>query len=257
MKIVALASMPFDLELACFGTLARYIKAGHVVHIIIAKASKDKMGWTQIMMETLRKLSQMIGISQVCFTDRFDYSSVTQDNANVISAFIKTINPSLIIMPFWKASNQKRKILAKTSLIACRGIGSILMYELDRNASFFPTVYFMVSTDEISLKASCLAQHGRMVTNLGLDRKANCFNLDLVTMKKYQISLLSQILRSKSNSEIKSPKNVEDEQDHKKEEHGEKKQSSHPVYSQEGGRNVLVEVFESHRMLLVDNDDGL
>jgi hypothetical protein len=50
-------------------------------------------------------------------------------------------------MPSWKSPNHKRKILARVSLIACRGIGTILMYEPDtaNNTDFVPSVIFKTS----------------------------------------------------------------------------------------------------------------
>jgi hypothetical protein len=45
-----------------------------------------------------------------------------------------------------------RRILSRVSLIACRGIGTILMYELDttNNTNFFPTIIFEVSAEPAS-----------------------------------------------------------------------------------------------------------
>ena len=270
MKIVAIGSMPSDLELACFGTLSKCIKDGHEVHIIIAK---DKLDWTQMKMETLGRVSEKIGVSQVYFTDRFDYNSVTQDNADVLRSFIKTIDPSLVIMPFWKAYNRKRKILAKTSLIACRGFGNILMYELEKNTNFRPTIYFVISGVEISIKTSCYAEYGRLASKPIVNRKANCFDLNLLTMKKYQLPLFPQtstgletstsgagtvlphnyeqqlIFANGANSEIYIQENIRNDH-HKK--IGIK--PSHKLYRQQLCMNVLVEVFDSHRMLLVDRD---
>jgi hypothetical protein len=186
-------------------------------------------------------------------------------------------------MPFWKTSNQKRKILANTSLIACRGIGSILMYELERNTSFLPNVYFIVSADEYSIKASSLVEHGSMINELGLEGKANCFNLDLMTMKKYQVPIFPQSFTSlehtagtgtmmprsydqqlmfanNATAEMKSQEPVENDQHNNKGTHRDikqQRQESRGLYLQETGMNVLVEVFESHRMLLVDDHNGL
>jgi hypothetical protein len=268
MKIVAIASLPLDLELACFGTLSRCIKNGHEVHILVAKSKRDSSIWTKMKMETLRKVSRLIGVSQVYFTDRFDYSSVTQDNAKVITSFLTTIDPSLVIMPFWKACNQKRKILAKTSVVACRGIGSLLMYELERNTNFVPTVYFEISPDDISTKTSSLAEYGTLAPEVGLGRKANFFNLDLLTTKKYKLPLLPQIAFSvantdsvvfdnDANTEVEKLETVENNQDNEKRTRREIKQRFHRLYSRKAGMDALVEVFESHRILLLDHADGI
>jgi hypothetical protein len=279
MKIVAIGSIPLDLELACFGTLSKCIKDGHDVHIIIAK---DKaIGWTQMKMDALRKVSQKIGVSQVYFTDKFDYSAVIQDNVTMLDSVLKEIDPSLVIMPFWKATNRKRKILAKTSLIACRGIGRILMYALERNSSFLPTVFFVISSEDVSIKRSCLADYGKSITEPVLNKKANCFNLNLSTMKKYPFPLLlrtSPLEKSTASftdavishnnhdqqlmfvngagAKIEKLEHTKNDNDANKDLQGQIKQRLRQgVNAQEGNVHVLVEVFESHRMLLVDTDE--
>jgi hypothetical protein len=156
------------------------------------------------------------------------------------------------------------------------------MYELERDTGFLPTVYFIVSADEFSIKTSSLVEHGNLVNELGLEGKANCFNLDLVTMNKYQVPIFPQtstslehtagtgtmmsrsydqqlMFANNASSEVKSQEPAENDQHNKKDTHRDLKQrqTSHKLHTQETGMNVLVEVFESHRMMLVDNDDGL
>ena len=88
------------------------------------------------------------GITQTFIIDAFDYSGISQVNADAVNSHIKNVKPSLVIMPSWKSPNHLRMILARTSLIACRGIGSILMYELDAdNTSFNPNITFEVPVE--------------------------------------------------------------------------------------------------------------
>jgi hypothetical protein len=197
-----------------------------------------------------------------------------------LGSFLKTINPSLVIMPFWKSHNQRRKILANTSLIACRGIGSILMYEPGRNRGFQPTVHFEISADEIALKTSCLREYRSLINEPRLNRKVNCFNIDLLTMKKYQLALLprtsTSVETSKSSStsgvmlednfeqqllvagdghaEIEKLSNAKNEPDNIK--HiARQTRLSNTLFAKQSSMDTFVEVFESHRMLLVDHDD--
>jgi hypothetical protein len=157
LNILAIGCIPADLELGCFGILSRYIRDGHNGYLVIAK---DKMGWTQTNIEVLRESSRKIGISQVYFTDKFDYSAVTQNNLNLLRSFIEIISSvSLVIIPFWKSVNEKRKILGKSSLTAFRSIENILMYESDKNCIFIPSVFFIMSKVDISIKISCLAAY--------------------------------------------------------------------------------------------------
>ncbi len=93
------------------------------------------------------------GITQTFIIDAFDYSAISQVNADAVNSHIKNVKPSLVIMPSWKSPNHLRMILARTSLIACRGIGTILMYELDADdTSFNPNITFEASVTETAAK---------------------------------------------------------------------------------------------------------
>jgi hypothetical protein len=210
MNILAIGSMPSDLELTCFGILSKCNRDGHESYVIIPE---DIYEWPERWRKTLIDSCKKINISQVHFTERFDYSGVTQDNVDVLSSFIKTIKPSLVFMPFWKSHNEKRKILARTSLIACRGIGNILMYELEENKSFVPTVCFKTSEHDSQLKASCFDAYDTILVEQKFSQKAAS-----LPIKKSELSTQSSHIYS-----ILEP-------------------------------SAAIEMFESHRMLLVDNE---
>ena len=147
--------MPFDLEISCFGTLKKYIDNRHEVHLIIAK---NRDNWTKTMISGIKESAKIVGISQVHLTKRFDYSAVTQDNVNVLRTIIEPINPTISIIPSLIAVNKMRMILAKSALLACREVRNILMYEIDKNESFLPSVYSIIS-DEFQVKISCLSAY--------------------------------------------------------------------------------------------------
>jgi LmbE family N-acetylglucosaminyl deacetylase len=156
MKVVAICSAPFDLEFCCFGTLAKYIEEQNEVNIIIA--NDDKIYPTEKRIQLVSESSKKIGVSEVYFTNGFDYSAVTQRNVKVLRLFIEKIIPSLAIIPFNNTFNLKRKVLSHSALIACHGTQSILMYELNKNPDFIPDTFVMIA-DEASSKASYLVAH--------------------------------------------------------------------------------------------------
>jgi hypothetical protein len=141
MEIVAIGGMPVDLEIGCLGTLSKFQKQGHQVSLV---AVGKKSMWTKKMVNSFKELSTKIGTSQVYFTDRFDYSSVTQDNVNVLRSIIEPIHPSVAIFPFNMGSDRKSKIISESSLLACRSIENVLMYEIHKNKIFLPNVYFVL-----------------------------------------------------------------------------------------------------------------
>lgn len=284
MKIATIGAMPSDLEFGCFATLSKYIRQGHDISIIIAKdSSKSSLAeWDEMSLRKFKILSRNIGITGLYVTDRFDYSAVTQDNADVLNSLIKMINPSLIIMPFWKATHNKRRVLAKTSLIACRGFGNIFMYELEENKDFNPTIYFQVSVQDAYVKKCCLSAYCGLSATTNEDEynvilKKTIKEINLASRKGYQLLSLSQE-RSEVNHGISKNTKYNDiyDADGAKErsgylnypvntsidkpETGRKSSSSLQQiilrYTQNFSRRIPIEVFESHRMLLVETGTG-
>ena len=157
MKIVAIFCFPLDLELTSFGTLSKLVKTGHQVHVVVVGNTIES--WTHNYKRLISHSCKTIGIENILFTDRFDYSSVTQDNALVLNSIIRQVIPELVIIPFWKSYNHKLSILAKTSLIACRGIGNIVMYNFSKNAKYNPNIFVKLSKQESLAKLDSLMNY--------------------------------------------------------------------------------------------------
>jgi hypothetical protein len=146
MKVVVIGCAPSEIISACGTTIASLAKEGHTIYALMVSSDESESS----SLPKIANVPQLaaIGIMETFIINGFDYSAITQINADAVNSYMKNIKPSLVIMPSWKSPNRMRKILARTSLIACRGIGSILMYELDaNNTSFNPTVIFEASVE--------------------------------------------------------------------------------------------------------------
>jgi len=151
MKVAVIACAYSEIISACRLTISRFAKEGHLIYAIIAP-SNTLQSHSEIA--NVPKLTA-IGVTQTFFIEKFDYSTITQLDADAVKSYIQHLEPSLVIMPSWKSPNNNRRILSRTSLIACRGIGTILMYELDaNNASFSPTITFEASRKPPSEQAT-------------------------------------------------------------------------------------------------------
>jgi hypothetical protein len=151
MIVAVIGCAPSDILSACHITIASLAKEGHRIYAIVAPSGESDSSSSLPENTNVQQLAA-IGITQTFLLDRFDYSAITQSNADAINSYIKSVKPSVVIMPSWKSLNHLRKILARTSLIACRGVGTILMYELDaNNTGFNPNITFEGSA-ELSLK---------------------------------------------------------------------------------------------------------
>jgi hypothetical protein len=185
MKVTIIGCTPTEIISLCKSTISSLAKGRHKVFVIVAPLESSDI-------TTELKLLSEIGVVQTFLIEKFDYSAITQANADSVSVHIKDIKPSLVIMPSWKSSNHNRRILARVSLIACRGIGTVFMYEHDTNKTdFIASVIFEVSTEPSSTehqdsiaKATTTAINMDVVQN-GEDTKKTAFANNSILNNKY------------------------------------------------------------------------
>lgn len=183
MKVAVIGCDPSDIVSACRLTISRLAKEGHKIYAILAplntsSESSSSLSFSEIVKG--QKLLAEIGITQTFLIETFDYSAITQKNADAVNSHIKHVQPSLVIMPSWKSPNYERRILARASLIACRGIGTILMYELDsNNTGFVPNIIFQVSAEHAAASIqrtnniieTTITTTGQDITDIGKKKK--------------------------------------------------------------------------------------
>jgi hypothetical protein len=157
MNTVAIFCVPLHLEITSFGTLAKLVETGNQVHVVVV--GNTIRSWTRRCKCLLYESCKIIGVTSITFTESFDYSSVTQNNALILSSIIQKVSPGLVIIPFWKSHNYKLNVLSGTSLIACRGIGNILMYNFSRNSRFDPNICVKLSKREACAKLDRLLEY--------------------------------------------------------------------------------------------------
>ena len=89
MKIISMACLPLDIELACFGTLSKYVREKHEGHIVI---SKNKMDWPK----KLRELKENhLKISAFLKFTSYQNLIIQRNprNVNSLSSIVRTVNP--------------------------------------------------------------------------------------------------------------------------------------------------------------------
>jgi hypothetical protein len=159
-SVVAIGTLSnlLDLQVGCFGTLSKLIKQGSKVSLVIAPKSSRKFSKKNMKLEeVIQKSAKTIGISDVYFTDRFDYSSISQDNVNVLRSLLGLSCASVAIIPFRRTNDPKQRILAESSLLACRNIRNLFMYRgTTSNSEFIPNLFSRIPKDCILLKELCI-----------------------------------------------------------------------------------------------------
>jgi hypothetical protein len=126
-----------DIYKTCHKTISILRSRGHAVSIITCASKKEKRT-TGIE----KRLMVAAAIQNVYHVENFDYSDVTQHNVNLLTAFVKSVSVFLILSPYFDAVDKKLRILGQSSILAYRDIPNILMYEVERNRQFKPSVVF-------------------------------------------------------------------------------------------------------------------
>lgn len=205
MKVAVIGCTASEIISSCTVTISSLAKEGHKIYTIIAPFESSGSSSSEIA--TDQKLLAEIGITQTFLLQTFDYSAITQANADAVNIHIKDIKPSLVIIPSWKSLNYMRRILSRVSLIACRGIGTILMYELDitNNTNFFPSIIFEVSVDPASTqreKNNIIENTTTGIVQDARDIKKNALtnNNSMLENKLFKTNISSEVIKEKFES---------------------------------------------------------
>ena len=170
MKILAIGAHLDDIELACGGTLAKAVKNGHEVKVLIMSKSgyTNKDGKVQRSNDTAVKEGldalHALGIEDIEILD-FPTKDIPfcSDVVNAIDIVISDYNPDVIFTHHPFDTHQAHEGVAKATIAAARRKNTVYFYEPIAPSgrsyvSFKPQMY--VGIDEtIDLKIDALKKH--------------------------------------------------------------------------------------------------
>lgn len=136
MKILAVGAHMDDIEIACGGTIAKAVKAGHQVKVLIMSRSgyTNKEGYVQrtddiAVLEGTRAL-QRLG---VCDIEIFDFPTkdipFRSDVINVIDVCISDYNPDIIFTHHPFDTHQAHVGTSNATIAAARRRNTVFFYE--------------------------------------------------------------------------------------------------------------------------------
>ncbi len=136
MKIMAIGAHLDDIEIACGGTLAKAIKAGHEVRVLIMSKSgyTNKDGIVQRSdeqaVEEGVKALHTLGITEIEILD-FPTKDIPfrSDVVNAIDVSIAAFNPDIIFTHHPFDTHQAHEGVAKASIAAARRMNTVFFYE--------------------------------------------------------------------------------------------------------------------------------
>ena len=181
MRVLAIGCHPDDLEIACYGTLAKYVKMGHEVHV--CHVANGNLGHVEIMQDELRAMrfqeaenaAKVIGA--IHHSIDIDDLYVTAENDELIrrlAKVVREVRPDLVITHNdYDYMNDHMQTYYSTFRATFGASGAHFdmsdpapavapcpIYHMDTVAGtgFIPTEYVDI-TDTIELKLQALACH--------------------------------------------------------------------------------------------------
>jgi len=140
MDILVIGPHPDDLEYGCGGTLAKFAKAGHRIHLMVS--TKGEMGGEPGIREKEQERSARL-IKAKLYWGRWMDTQVPLDKSIIqnIEGLIGKVRPSLILIPYHNDTHQDHRNVAQAAMTATRYARNVLFYEVPTSVDFTPSVF--------------------------------------------------------------------------------------------------------------------
>lgn len=159
-RVLAIGAHPDDLELACGGTLAKFVDSGHEVQGLVMSDGKRGGNAAERSQEARRGADFMglCGIIHHDFPDT-DLSAHGQDMVGAIEAAIIRFNPDIILTHSNHDQHQDHQAVHNATLRAARQHHSILCYESPSATREFNPSVFVDIDDYVDAKVRAVEMH--------------------------------------------------------------------------------------------------
>lgn len=158
-RILAIGPHPDDVELGCFGTLARFAAQGAEIHILIL-AGGEKGGKKDNRTEEAKKSAALINAK--LYLGNLPDTKISEgfETISLIEEYIKKINPNMVFGPSVKDTHQDHRNTAKAVISATRVVPEeVYVYQTPSTTKdFVPIVHFDV-TDYFQKKIDAVKIH--------------------------------------------------------------------------------------------------
>ena len=158
MVILAIGPHPDDIELGCYGTLAKY-KTLHYAEIqFLIITSGENAGVSDIRKEEAQISAGLINASVIFLNERDGHVAHDASTVGKIKAIIDSVTPEMIFFPYYKDTHQDHVACSLSVLSASNGKESLLMYETPSTYGMIPNAYCDI-TNFIDLKLKSIMIH--------------------------------------------------------------------------------------------------
>ena len=168
MRILALGCHPDDIEFGCGGTLCKYARAGHEVHMMVMTEGSAG-GDGRARRKEQEEAARLIGCRELHWGAYADTElPLDRELIHSLERVIERIEPAFIFVHYGDDTHQDHRVLSQATITATRYTRNVLFYEGPTTQNFTPTVFVAVN-ETIDRKIAALRAHASQVekTNIG------------------------------------------------------------------------------------------
>lgn len=161
MNIIAFGAHPDDIEIGAGGTLARHVAQGDRVMMVVMTGGEQGGADSKTRVKELHDSAKILGIHEVTCLGYPDTNiPETPEVVKKLDEIVAKWKPERAYIPFTREIHQDHRRTSEQSLVACRNLPQILMYEGPSTFPDFEVHYWIDITKTIDKKCVAIAAYG-------------------------------------------------------------------------------------------------
>jgi LmbE family N-acetylglucosaminyl deacetylase len=163
MKILAIGAHPDDIEAGCSGTLAKYVRHGHDIYLLVMTEG-HRGGEGAVRKQEQVKAASILKPRELIWGGYKDTLLTPYMNQMVpgIEAVVRKIGPDFIFVHHEDDTHQDHRSLSKAAVSATRYVRNVLFYEGPTTQNFSPTIFVDIRETLETKVAMLLAHHSQI-----------------------------------------------------------------------------------------------
>ena len=155
LNILAIGPHPDDIEIGCFGTLARCAKEGDNVNILVLSRGGKKEGER---IEEAKEAAQLINANLIIENLEDGNIQANADTTDVIRKHIERTKANVVLSPPQNDAHQDHHNTAIAVLAAANDVKQVYFYETVKSFDFCPNLYVDI-TPYLEMKIKAILCH--------------------------------------------------------------------------------------------------
>ena len=157
-SILAIWPHPDDIELWCFWAMCNFASGWNEVHFLVLTQWE---WWTEKWnrVEESKQSASLLKCNLYIEKLKDRYISEGQETISIIEKYIKKIKPDIVFIPSKYDTHQDHRAVHLASLVACRLIDEIYIYQSPSTTIEFKPNFYIDITDYIDKKIEAVNIH--------------------------------------------------------------------------------------------------